>query len=200
MEKFNLEKHWTKFKRDELVINCKTEELARELLTYCHGEGMTWITGIELTKNNWTIYREGTCYYCFGNEMQYGSLGYSQEYNHNMVEFDGFNPKPKQYIISDVTSIKLVNDKTDEVVLEINRLTSALDIRSMSVDLTKEESETLTKHLSIPTTTTREIIEVIYHRSETIVLIKTVGKHYKGVSRCDPLDTYSKEFWIYSCI
>jgi len=49
-------------------------------------------------------------------------------------------------------------------------------------------------YIQPPTTTYREIIEVIYHRSETIVLIKTVGKHYKGKSRCDPLDTYSKEF------
>jgi len=49
-------------------------------------------------------------------------------------------------------------------------------------------------YIQPPTTTTREIIEVIYHRSETIVLIKTLGKHYKGISRCDPLDTYSKEF------
>jgi len=48
-------------------------------------------------------------------------------------------------------------------------------------------------HIS-PVITYREIIEVIYHRSETIVLIKTLGKHYKGVSRCDPTDTYSKEF------
>jgi len=44
-----------------------------------------------------------------------------------------------------------------------------------------------------PTETTKETIEVIYHRSETIVIIKTGGKHYRGVSRCHIEDTYNKE-------
>jgi len=53
--------------------------------------------------------------------------------------------------------------------------------------------ENVKNKVSIPTTTTKEIIEVIYHRKETIVLIKTNGKYYKGVSRCHNEDTYDKE-------
>jgi len=55
------------------------------------------------------------------------------------------------------------------------------------------KNATLTLNVSPPTETTKESIEVIYHRSETIVLIKTGGKHYRGVSRCHVEDTYNKE-------
>ena len=42
-------------------------------------------------------------------------------------------------------------------------------------------------------TTTKEIIEVIYHDKETIVLIKADGRYYKGVVKCHYQDTYDKE-------
>ncbi|HEY8889809.1 MAG TPA: hypothetical protein VIM70_06105 [Clostridium sp.] len=41
--------------------------------------------------------------------------------------------------------------------------------------------------------TTKEIIEVIYHGKETIVLLKSGGKHYKGVVKLHYNDTYNKE-------
>ena len=46
---------------------------------------------------------------------------------------------------------------------------------------------------SHPTTTTKESIEVIYHKRETIVILRSEGKHYRGVSKCSSLDTYNKE-------
>ena len=46
--------------------------------------------------------------------------------------------------------------------------------------------------LNYPTTTTKENIEVIYHKRETIVLLNADSKHYKGVSRCNYQDTYDK--------
>ena len=44
-----------------------------------------------------------------------------------------------------------------------------------------------------PTTTTKETIEIIYHKRETIVLLKSGCKHYKGVVKCHVNDTYNKE-------
>ena len=52
---------------------------------------------------------------------------------------------------------------------------------------------TITLNTYPPTTTTKETIEVIYHKRETIVLLKSGGKHYKGVVKCHVNDTYNKE-------
>ena len=49
------------------------------------------------------------------------------------------------------------------------------------------------KAINSLTTTTKESIEVIYHKKETIVLLKSGGKHYKGVVKCHVNDTYNKE-------
>jgi len=47
--------------------------------------------------------------------------------------------------------------------------------------------------IKIPTETSKEIIKVIYHNKETIVLIKSDGRYYKGVVSCHYQDTYDKE-------
>jgi hypothetical protein len=41
---------------------------------------------------------------------------------------------------------------------------------------------------------TKENIEVIYHNNETIVLIKCDKKYYRGTSKCNPEDTYNREY------
>lgn len=50
-------------KGKDIVVNCKTEEEAKEFLEILDGDGIEWVTGNELiTKNNWGEYKEHTCY------------------------------------------------------------------------------------------------------------------------------------------
>ena len=209
MENFNLEKHWNDFRDNRLVVACPTELLATEFLTYCQDRGIAWCSGNSLLLHiNWG-YKEQTAY-MHSHGMSYGDIQYYEENKYTIVEFTGFNiqneTKPR-YIISDVSSIKIVNDNTNETVLEITRPTSDLDVKNMSVNLSNDEAEMLADSMyqeymksKVPTITTKEIIEVIYHGKETIVLIKTGGKYYKGISRCHYQDTYDKEIgfnWAY---
>jgi len=164
MEKFNLEKHWNDFLNNNIMINCKTRELAKIFLNYCHIQGLKWYSGKSLLdKDNWSEYKKGT-HYIYDRDA-YGDndgllYGMSQPED-NLIEFMGFN---------------------------------------QDVILSKEESKILSDNMyqeykkdKIPTTITKETIEVIYHNKETIVLIKADGRYYKGVASCHYQDIYDKE-------
>jgi len=75
-------------------------------------------------------------------------------------------------------------------------ITACVEFTGFKTKLTDKETlknAHFTLNAFPPITTSKEFIEVIYHRSETIVIIKTGGKHYRGVSRCHVEDTYNKE-------
>jgi len=150
MEKFNLEKHWDDFQNSRLIVNCKTEDLAKEFLNYCQSKDFNWAFNRPTEINYWDKYKENTFYGGSDNHLWYNDISDYDHYfseRYTLVEFKGF----------------VQND---------------LKIKTES---------------NVPKETTKEIIEVIYHRKETIVLIKTNGKYYKGLSRCHNEDTYDKE-------
>jgi|GEM_PF-6844589 len=143
MEQFNFEKHWGKFRADGLAVNCKTEDLANEFLSFCEQRGLEWSGGDSLlsSNNKWQEHESETCYWGRWG-VSYSSINYCNEQKVGIIEFIGSNKEVKS---------------------------------------------------NHPTTTTEETIKVIYHRRETIVLLKSEGKHYRGVSKCSSLDTYNKE-------
>lgn len=90
MEKFDIKKHWKDFINNKLVVNCETEELAKEFLQYCHEQGIKWRSGNSLLyddDSSWEILRENTCYFCKDKFITYGSkksileLGFGLSYN-----------------------------------------------------------------------------------------------------------------------
>jgi len=178
MEIFNIEKHWDKFIEGHICINCKTEELANEFLLHCHNEKMTWHDGNSLvSQNEWYNYKSKTCYW--------GECGmsYSEIYDYNVennrvVEFAGLTqPETKEKVMNPIEFFESI--VSSQLSSQINQETI--------------KNAVFTLNNYPPTTTTKENIEVIYHRKETIVLIKTNGKYFKGVSRCHNEDTYDKE-------
>jgi hypothetical protein len=140
MKKFDVNKHWELFINKGLAVNCKTETLANEFITYCYKNNIKWF-GEDNKLNYWSSFREETCYR-HGHCLTYADKPYFEKVDYQIIEFDGF-------------------------------------------------SHTRT---NIPIVTIKEIIEVIYHGKETIVLIKTEGKYYKGVCSCNYQDVYNKEF------
>ena len=181
MEIFSIEKHWDKFSRNKVVVNCKTEELSKEFLTYCASKSIKWITGFELVKTNWNTYEENTCYYCFDNDLSFGQVRVALKENYKVVIFEGFDD--------------VILTKTKEKVMNPIEFFESIVSSQLSSQINQEtiKNAVFTLNNYPPTTTTKENIEVIYHRKETIVLIKTIGKYYKGVSRCHNEDTYDKE-------
>lgn len=144
-EEFNIEKHWSKFENGELIVNCKSEESAKEFLSYCESKDYRWSCNKPTEVNYWNKNKENTFYgECHGKYLWYNNLSennYASKFK--VVEFK-----------------EITNDKGIS---------------------------------NVPTITTKEIMEVIYHGAETIVLIKANHKYYKGVSSCHYTDTYDKE-------
>lgn len=96
LKTFNLKEHWDLFLDDKLVVNCETEELAIEFLTYCYDQGMEWNSGDSLKKTNWDRYENITCYNCEGyRDMLYGDIDYFQKNSYEVVKFKGFEYKPE---------------------------------------------------------------------------------------------------------
>ncbi|MEG2289597.1 MAG: hypothetical protein RSC24_06480 [Clostridium sp.] len=60
MKNFN----WEDFKAGKTVINCKTEELAKDFLSRCHDEGIKWRSNDEIKpeRSIWYWAKEDTCY------------------------------------------------------------------------------------------------------------------------------------------
>jgi len=178
MEKFNLEKHWDKFIKGLVTVNCKTEELAKEFLSHCHNEGIKWSDGDSLiSQNEWNNYKSKTCYW--GDS----GISYSEIYdynvrNNNVVEF-----------------VRLTQPETKEKVMNPIEFFESIVSSQLSSQMNQEtiKNAVFTLNNYPPTTTSKEIIEVIYHNKETIVLIKADSRYYKGVVSCHYQDIYNKE-------
>lgn len=68
-----------------VMIHCKTEEEAKRLCEHLDSLGFTWNGGDKLTKTNWEIYREETCYCPYKNVIS--CTMYSHYDNSEITEF-----------------------------------------------------------------------------------------------------------------
>ena len=92
---------WSKFKTEDIAVNCKTEEESKDFIKQCIKHGITeWSNGDKLDINNncWTLYKEKTCY---GYRLEYYGLcyGYKEYYkNHNykILEWKDYINKSKE--------------------------------------------------------------------------------------------------------
>lgn len=64
---------WDAFKRGEFVVNCRTEEAAKDFCHAMHERGMRWSNGASYDKETfWPTFEDKTCYDASG---LYGSIG-----------------------------------------------------------------------------------------------------------------------------
>ena len=89
MRKFN----WDEFKdeKNNIAVNCKTEEEAKDFCKQMHEHGMKWCNGESYLKNtNYNVYNEGTCYYGSG---EYSSRVFAEKYNYKILEWSDYMQK-----------------------------------------------------------------------------------------------------------
>lgn len=79
------------FVSEKMVVLCKTEDLAKELLLRADALWYDWGRGSGMRYpdfTNWETYKENTCYYIHRGE--YGSKEYYEGLGFKIVEFTGF--------------------------------------------------------------------------------------------------------------
>ena len=121
MLQFNIKEHINDFIKGKYAVNCKTEKLADEFLSYCNKLGIKWCTGETLVSyNQWEIYKQETSYHCNQFGVQFSSVGlYERECEYIVIEFAGLEdtyvhvkqPKPPLGVMpKDIYELKRVQD------------------------------------------------------------------------------------------
>lgn len=86
---------WDRFKNKEFVVNCDTEEKAKDFLDECSRKGMTWGNGDSLLdKTNWENYKEST-YYVFyeSKKIYFGNIDWDEVKNIKSIKWEIDNMK-----------------------------------------------------------------------------------------------------------
>ena len=88
---------WEDFEEEKVVINCKTEEQAKQLFEMFRERNYMFgiINRIQQNEDTcWGVYKEGTCYCFEGNGVFYGDINEFKEDSYNIVSFHNvFNSK-----------------------------------------------------------------------------------------------------------
>lgn len=76
-----------------IVVNCKTEEDANDLLRYLDSKGAYWTTGNTLLKdNNYNEYAENTCYristFKSNIEITYNNTSFFEKHNYKVYKWE----------------------------------------------------------------------------------------------------------------
>jgi len=110
VEIFNLKKHWGDFLKGTIAINCPTQELAKELLTYCHNTGIKWNNGNTLI--DWNYLKQ---YYSkdisYDIDNRTNGINILQVFHDKDFVFLGFNKDNKKNIeFNDATSWRYIGN------------------------------------------------------------------------------------------
>lgn len=74
-EKFDFAKHIGDFAAGKIAVNCRTEDKANQFLKALHKLGVKWKNRDRLAdKNEWSEYRESTCYSILGQGVVYEAI------------------------------------------------------------------------------------------------------------------------------
>lgn len=139
MENFNLEKHWCSFVSNKIVVNCPSEELAVEFLTYCHNQNMKWFSSDSLLYTKWDECGKNICYEYEDDSMTWAEIDFYRdlEKNKTIVVFKGFNPDK-----ADVGKYKLVKREVlKEKVFRVIIKADSNDADYITTDETYTEEE-----------------------------------------------------------
>jgi len=78
-----------KYVGERIVVHCKTEELADELLKRANEFGYQWNSKKKFIDiNGWHIEKENTCYRFYNGK--YATLQFYKSQNYKIIEFNGF--------------------------------------------------------------------------------------------------------------
>lgn len=111
MKKFN----WNEFKNEEnkIVVNCKTEEEAKDFCRQMHGQGMKWSNGESYLKDtSYNARYEGTCYYGNG---EYSSRVFAEKYNYEILEWSDY--MQKEFTKADLEDGMVVEQRDGDMYL-----------------------------------------------------------------------------------
>lgn len=81
MNKFD----WNEFKKENIAVWCKTEEIAKDFLKECDKQGLKWIDGSTATSDtHYKPYGAKTCYTC---QISYCPKGFFEEGDFKIIEW-----------------------------------------------------------------------------------------------------------------
>ena len=79
-----------RFKKGMIVVNCQTEQQAKNFVEWCHANNMSW-GGIRYG-SEWTFYDyygDRTCYR-FNDSIVYGNVAAYEDYGYKVITYDEF--------------------------------------------------------------------------------------------------------------
>lgn len=81
--------NWKEFKKDEIAVWCKTEEIAKDFLKECDKQGIKWRGGDSTTKYdmNYERYGNKTCFSDEGEGLLFGPKELYREEHFNIIEW-----------------------------------------------------------------------------------------------------------------
>ena len=83
-----------RFKDIEFVVNCKTEEQAKQFISICYDNGLEWFNNSK-TETNWNKYNKDTCYRAVDPEIVYANINYYKKADYKIITFDEFMKEHK---------------------------------------------------------------------------------------------------------
>jgi hypothetical protein len=72
--------------KENMVVHCKTEDEAKELIKWAYECGYSWVVGSDIN-TYYTFYTTDICYEMKGNSIRYDILNYFKERNYEVIEF-----------------------------------------------------------------------------------------------------------------
>ena len=109
-----------RFKKSEFVVNCKSEEQAKEFIKICYDNGLHWWMTDDSSKTNWDNYEEATCYRAEDNEIMYENVDFYKDEDYEIVSFNTFMWRyrgMKQFTKDDLKAGMLVESRDGELML-----------------------------------------------------------------------------------
>lgn len=108
------------------VVNCQTEEEAKEFLSFMHENGYKWMAGNSLIeKNYWAVNGMDSCYYCSveSKDLEYGHKRYVEKDKFKVITYQQF----KRLINNEDMEIKEAKSYTlDELKSEVDKFRNYL--------------------------------------------------------------------------
>ena len=114
---------WDKFKNEnsKIAVHCKTEKEANQFCKQMEEHGMIWINGRSYSENNWTDYKENTCYSAF---RCYSSLEYyKSDEDYTILEWSDY----MDFTLSDLESGMTIELRDGERFIVVNEICYSLN-------------------------------------------------------------------------
>lgn len=97
---------WERFKNEDIAINCKTEDEAKEFVRQCYENGIEWLYSIynskyDVNTTDYKNYENGICYRIFfdpANKISFVdvNMNYCRNHNYTIIPFSEINKPIKE--------------------------------------------------------------------------------------------------------